>query len=90
MSGTQYRSTVYFDPELYAALRMKAAHTQRSISDVVNDAVRSALVEDQKDLAAFEERVAESTNTHEELLAKLRQYRGYLPEGFVFDRNEMP
>jgi len=58
MSETSKRSTIYFDPQLHAALRLKSAHTHRSLSDIVNDAVRSALVEDQEDLAAFEERAS--------------------------------
>ena len=59
------RSTIYFEPELHKALRMKAANTERSISDLVNDSVRQALREDQEDLAAFEERAAEPTITYE-------------------------
>ena len=47
MSGTSKRSTIYFDSQLHAALRLKAAHTNRSVSDIVNDAVREALAEDQ-------------------------------------------
>lgn len=46
------RSTIYFDPQLHKALRLKAAHTERSVSDLVNDAGRRALREDQEDLAA--------------------------------------
>ena len=42
MSGTSKRSTIYFDSQLHAALRLKAAHTNRSVSDIVNDAVREA------------------------------------------------
>jgi len=66
------RSTIYFEPELHKALRMKAANTERSISDLVNDSVRQALREDQQDLAAFEERAAEPTITYEALLEELR------------------
>jgi len=66
------RSTIYFDPELHKALRIKAANTERSISDLVNDAVRQALREDQEDLAAFEERAAEPTITYEALLKSLK------------------
>lgn len=66
------RSTIYFDPELHKALRIKAANTERSISDLVNDAVRLALREDQEDLAAFEERAAEPTITYEALLENLK------------------
>jgi len=66
------RSTIYFEPELHKALRIKAASTERSISDLVNDAIRQALREDQEDLAAFEERAAEPTITYEALLEDLK------------------
>lgn len=74
MNETSKRSTIYFDPQLHAALRVKAAHTQRSISDLVNDAVRAALAEDQEDLAAFEDRVAEPTMSYEALLDDLKAH----------------
>lgn len=74
MSEPSKRSTVYFDPQLHAALRLKAAHTNRSVSDLVNDAVRAALAEDQEDLAAFEERVAEPTMSYEALLDDLKAH----------------
>ncbi len=72
MSNPSKRSTVYFDPQLHAALRLKVAHTNRSLSDIVNEAVRAALAEDQEDLAAFEERVAEPTLSYEALLDDLK------------------
>ena len=68
------RSTVYFEPEIHKALRMKAASTERSISDLVNDAVRQALSEDQEDLASFDERVAEPTITYQALLNDLKAH----------------
>jgi plasmid stability protein len=74
MSEATTRSTVYFEPDLHRALRLKAAHTRRSISDLVNDAVRQALREDQKDLAAFEERVNEPLISYEELLKDLKTH----------------
>jgi hypothetical protein len=74
MSDTVTRSTVYFKPELHRALRLKAAHTRRSISDLVNDAVQQALRDDQEDLAAFEERVNEPLITYEELLKDLKKH----------------
>lgn len=74
MSETSKRSTVYFDPQLYAALRLKSAHTHRSVSDIVNDAVRMALAEDQEDLAAFEERVSEPTVSYEAFLDDLKAH----------------
>lgn len=45
MSEAPKRSTIYFDSQLHAALRLKAAHTHRSVSDLVNEAVRAALAE---------------------------------------------
>ena len=59
MSELSKRSTVYFDPDLHRALRIKAAATHRSVSEIVNEALRLALHEDQEDLAAFEQRAAE-------------------------------
>jgi plasmid stability protein len=68
------RSTIYFDPELHKALRLKAATTERSVSDLVNDAVRRALGEDQEDLAAFGDRAAEPTISYEALLDDLKAH----------------
>ena len=59
------RATVSFDPEIHKALRMRAASTERSISDLVNEAVRQALSEDQEDPATFDERIAEPTITYQ-------------------------
>ena len=74
MSEPVKRSTVYFRPDLHRALRIKAADTQRTVSDLVNDAVCMALREDQEDLAAFVERQAEPVMTHEELLRDLKAH----------------
>lgn len=74
MSESAKRSTVYFSPELHRALRIKAAHTQRTVSDLVNDAVRLALREDQEDLAAFVERQGEPVMSYEELLKDLKTH----------------
>ena len=68
------RATIYFEPSLHKAIRLKAADTDRSISDIVNDAVRLALREDQEDLAAFEDRVAEPTISYEALLKDLKAH----------------
>ena len=72
MSELSKRSTVYFEAEIHQALRVKAATTQRSVSEVVNDAVRAALSEDQEDISAFAERVNEPTMSYEELLDDLK------------------
>ncbi len=72
MSDSSKRSTVYFEPEVHQALRLKAAVTHRSVSDLVNEAVRNVLQEDQEDLEAFENRISEPTITYEELLNDLK------------------
>lgn len=74
MSESTRRSTVYFSPELHRALRIKAAHTQRTVSELVNDAVRLALREDEEDLAAFVERQQDLLMTYEELLQDLKAH----------------
>ena len=68
------RSTVYFEPEIHRALRLKAASTERSISDLVNEAVRQALKEDQEDLATYGDRAAEPTITYQALLDDLKAH----------------
>ena len=74
MGESTKRSTIYFNPDLHRALRIKAAHTQRTVSDLVNDAVRLALREDQEDLAAFAERQAEPVMSYEDLLKDLKAH----------------
>jgi hypothetical protein len=71
------RATVYFDPALHKALRIKAAQTDRSLSDLVNTAIRQALAEDAEDLAAFEERAREPNLAFEDVLKDLKR-RGQL------------
>jgi len=74
MSEAAKRATVYFEPDLHKALRLKSAETHQSISEIVNSAVRSSLRDDQEDLAAFRERVAEPTMTYEALLKDLKAH----------------
>ena len=73
MSTSTKRSTVYFDPVIHRALRLKAAEMDRSISDLVNDAVKAALAEDAEDLAAFDERSAEPNLSFEEVVKDLKR-----------------
>ena len=73
MSARPKRATVYFQPEIHKALRQKAAETERSVSDLVNDAVRASLAEDAEDLAAFEEPAAEPSLSFEHLVRDLRR-----------------
>ena len=74
LSEPAKRATIYFSPEIHKALRLKSAHTEQSISDIVNDAVRLSLLEDQEDLQAFEDRVAEPVMTYEALLKDLKAH----------------
>ncbi len=67
------RATVYLDPELHKALRLKAVETSRSVSKLVNDAVRESLAEDAEDIAAFEERAGEKLISYDEMLKRLRR-----------------
>jgi len=66
------RSTVYFDPDLYKALKIKAAHSERSLSELINQAIRYSLAEDAEDLSAFAERKNEPNLDFEKVLKDLR------------------
>jgi len=67
------RATIYFDPDLHRALRMKAAATEASISDLVNQAVRLAMAEDADDLEAFHIRESEELVSFEDLLKDMKK-----------------
>jgi hypothetical protein len=73
MKTSQKRATIYFDPDLHRALRVKAAETDQSVSDLVNNAVKLSLAEDVEDLATFEARRHEPNLPFEEVLKDLRQ-----------------
>ncbi len=73
MSGEPKRATVYFDPRIHRALRMKAAESDRTISELVNEAVKLSLAEDAEDLAAFEERAREKSVRFEDVVKQLRR-----------------
>ena len=66
------RATVYFDEHLHRVLRLKAAETDRSVSDLVNEAVRQSLAEDAEDLAAFDDRASETDLLFEDVVKGLR------------------
>ena len=73
MQNSQKRATVYFDPALHRALRLKAAETDRSMSDLINEAVRLSLAEDAEDLLAFEERSSEPDLSFEKVVKELKR-----------------
>lgn len=70
---TPKRATVYFDAEVHRALRLKAAAADRSISDMVNDAVKVTLAEDAEDLAAFPERKNERSLSFDLFVQNLKR-----------------
>ncbi|MGH7587750.1 MAG: CopG family transcriptional regulator [Gemmatimonadota bacterium] len=71
------RATIYLDEDLHRALRLKSAATDRTISDIVNEAVRRDLAEDAEDLDAFDERKDEPSYAFEDVVRTLRE-RGRL------------
>lgn len=73
MATTHKRATVYFDPVLHRALRLKAAETECSLSELVNEAVKLALAEDAEDLAAFDDRALEPDLPFETVVRSLKR-----------------
>ncbi len=66
------RETIYFEVDVHRALRLRAAACNRSISDMVNEAVRMALAEDADDLKDADQRQAETSSGFEEFVISLR------------------
>jgi hypothetical protein len=73
MATQTKRATIYFDPNLHKALRLKAVETSRSVSELVNEAVREALSDDAEDLLAFEGRADETLISYEEMVKRLKK-----------------
>lgn len=73
MKNVPKRATIYFDPDLHRALRVKAAETDRSMSELVNQAVKLVLAEDAEDLAAFAQRASEPNLPFEDVLQDLKR-----------------
>jgi hypothetical protein len=67
------RVTIYLQPEYHRALRVKAAETEYSVSDLVNSAVKQALAEDAEDLEAFEKRSSERQLAFEDVVRTLKR-----------------
>ena len=67
------RATVYFEEDLHKALKMKSAEISIPVSNLVNDAVRTALLEDAEDLEAFRERENEPVIDFETFVASLKE-----------------
>ncbi|HTP65867.1 MAG TPA: CopG family transcriptional regulator [Geobacteraceae bacterium] len=73
MKAATKRATIYLDEELHSALRLKAATTAKSISELVNDAVRYSMAEDEADLTAYRERVNEPAVSYEHFVRDLKK-----------------
>jgi len=73
MATLSKRSTIYLDPALHQALRVKALETSRSMSDLINEAVKEALSEDAEDILAFEERAQEPVISYERMVKRLKK-----------------
>jgi hypothetical protein len=74
MGELSKRSTVYFDADIHQALKIKAATSHQSVSELVNEAVRVALREDQEDLNSFNQRIEEPTMSYDALLDDLKAH----------------
>jgi len=73
MATLAKRSTIYFDPIIHKALKIKSLETSRSVSEIVNTALREALAEDAEDLKAFEERADERLISYAEMVKRLKK-----------------
>lgn len=73
MKTTVKRATIYLDEVVHKALKIKALETSRSISDLVNSAVKEALAEDADDLATFEDRSDEPLLSYDEMVKRLKK-----------------
>ncbi|MCH7827300.1 MAG: CopG family transcriptional regulator [Bacteroidetes bacterium] len=71
--GLTKRATVYFDPEIHRILKIKAAETSTTISEIINKTIKSELLEDYEDLKAYKDRISEPVITFEKLLEDLKK-----------------
>ncbi len=74
MSSLSKRSTIYFEPSVHQALKIRAASSNISVSELIDEAVRLLMSEDQEDLAAFSERKNEEEVSYEALLDDLKKH----------------
>lgn len=73
MKPRNKRATVYLEPDLHKALKLKAAETSCSVSELINDAVREELFEDNADLELFAERKDEPVLDYESFIKRLKE-----------------
>ena len=73
MATRTKRATIYFNPDLHKALRLKAVDHDRAVLKLVNEAVKEALSEDAEDLLAFDERADEPLISYDEMVKRLKK-----------------
>jgi predicted transcriptional regulator len=73
MSALGKRTTIYLDPELHRALKLKAVEKTESISALINKAVRDSIIDDVEDNEAFAERVNEELISYDAMISKLKK-----------------
>jgi hypothetical protein len=73
MATQNKRTTIYLEPELHKALRLKAANNSKSVTELINDAVRLSLMEDAEDIAAFTIREKEPLISYDEMVQRLKK-----------------
>ena len=72
MKSLLKRSTVYLDPQIHRALKVKSAHSSKTMSELINEAIKLSFAEDYEDLTAFEERIDEPNLDFESVLKELQ------------------
>lgn len=73
MAVTQKRATVYFEPEIHKALKIKSIETSKTVSELVNDAVKEILAEDAEDILVIEERTNDKLISYSEMIKRLKK-----------------
>lgn len=73
MKAEVSRATIYLDPDLHKALKLKAVETSQSVSALVNQAIKESMAEDAEDLVAFEDRANEPLVNYEKMVQRLKK-----------------
>jgi predicted DNA-binding protein len=73
MTTQMKRTTLYLDPNLHKALRLKSIALSRSVSEIVNDAIRVSITEDAEDFEAFEKRGNEPLISYDDMVKRLKK-----------------
>jgi len=73
MKSETNRATIYLDPNLHKALKLKAVETSQTVSALVNQAIKESMAEDADDLVAFEERANEPLVSYDKMVQRLKK-----------------